>query len=314
MIGGGGVVAQGHLLPHIQKQLGVAAAAEQGVAQQHRAIIVAAAGETHAQLALSHVHLLGDHTDLRPRRVGRRWGNVSNTVPGQGGKSGGQRLPHPIQLGAADIDELQPGGGDQLPILGIELFHLQLLRGPLIAQAAHTVGFPRAHLLQQPGGGIVPLVVDLTADGVDEVGLLRVEIGADEPTPLGDRVADQLSHQLRRRLQQLLPAWGEAVVNEAGHKAHALVFAFFPHRVVHGGTIQPVQLGGQGPQVRVADGAPAQNRRQQRPGGGGLLPQRRDELSGEQAGFELSCRQIREIHAVGQLDSHCLQGLNSFWE
>ena len=41
------------------------------------------------------------------------------------------------------------------------------------------------------------------------------------------------------------------------------------------------------------------------------LLQRGDELGGEQAGLELSGRQIGEIHPVGQLDSGSFQGLNS---
>ena len=119
---------------------------------------------------------------------------------------------------------------------------MQLLRALFVTQAAHTVRLPGAHLLQQTGGGVVPLVVDLAADGIDQVGLLTFKVGAHKPAPFGDRIADQLAHQLRRRFQQLLPLRGKAVVDqEAGHEAHALVLTLLADGVLHGGAVQPVQ-------------------------------------------------------------------------
>ena len=241
-------------------------------------------------------------------------GDVPDPVPGQGGKGGGQCLPHPLQGRAAAVEQLQPGGGEQLPVQGVELFHLELLCALLIAQAADAVGLFAAHLLQQAGVGILPLVVHLAADGVDQVGLLPLKIGGHKAPPLGHRVAQQFSQQLRHRLQQLLPAGDIAVVDEAGYEAHALVLPLLADRVIHRGAVQPVQLGGQSAQVRVPHRAPAQDGRQQRAGGGCLPPQGGDELGREQAGLELSGRQIGEIHPIGQLGPDSFQSLNSFAE
>ena len=118
---------------------------------------------------------------------------------------------------------------------------------------------------------------------------------------VGHRLADQLAHQLRHRLQKLLPAGDEAVVNKAGHKAYALGLPFFPNSIIHPGTVEVIHPGGQSPQVGIGDGAPPQNRRQQRVGGHGLLPQRRYELGGEEARLEFSGRQVRQVYPLGQL-------------
>ena len=193
----------------------------------------------------------------------------------------------------------------------MELWHLQLLRTRLVAQAADAVGLPVAHLPQQSGVGILPLVIHLAADGVNQVGLLPLKISGHKAAPLGHGIAQQLSQQLRHRLQQLFPSGDVAVVDKAGHEAYALILALLADGVVHRGTVQPVQPGGQRPQVGIAHRAPAQDGRQQRISGGSLLLQRGDELGGEQAGLELSGRQIGEIHPVGQLDSGSFQGLNS---
>ena len=130
---------------------------------------------------------------------------------------------------------------------------------------------------------------------------------------VGHRVAYQFSQQFRHRLQQMLAARGIAVVNKAGHKAHALVFSLFPHRVIDGGIVEIVHPGGKGPHIRAAHRAPAQHRRQQRVGAGSLLPQGGDELGGEQAGFEFSGRQIGQIDPLSQLNTCHFQNINSLW-
>ena len=243
--------------------------------------------------------------------MGRRRGDVPDPVPGQRGKGGGQSLPHPLQGRAAAVEQLQPGGGEQLPVQGVEPGHLELLGAPLVSQAADTVGLAVAHLPQQAGIGVLPLVVHLAADGVDQVGFLPLKIGGHKAAPLCDGIAHQLSQQLRHRLQQLLPAGDVAVVDEAGHEAHALILPLLADGVVHRGAVQPVQLGGQRPQVRIPHGAPPQDGRQQRIGGCRLLPQGGDELGRQQAGLEFSGLEIGEIHPVGQLYSGSFQGLNS---
>ena len=69
VVGGAGVVTQGQLLPYIQKQLGVAGAAEEHVHHQHRILVNAVHAVAQAQLSLAHVHLLLDHTGLRGAAV-----------------------------------------------------------------------------------------------------------------------------------------------------------------------------------------------------------------------------------------------------
>ncbi len=141
----------------------------------------------------------------------------------------------------------------------------------------------------------------MAADGVDQVGLLPLKIGGHKAPPLRHRVADQLSQQLRHRLQQLLPAGGKAVVDEAGHKAHALVLALFADGVVDRAPYSRSSRADSAPMSGYRDRAPPQDSRQQRAGGGCLPPQGGDELGREQAGLELSGRQIGEIHPIGQL-------------
>ena len=200
VVGGRGVVAQGQLLPYIHKELGVAAAAKQGIAHQRGGVVVAAAGKAHTQLALSHVHGLLHPLHLGPSRMGRGRSDVPDPIPGQRGESCGQRLPYPLQGCAAAVEQLQPGGGKQLSVQGVELWHLQLLRTRLVAQAADAVGLPVAHLPQQSGVGILPLVIHLAADGVNQVGLLPLKISGHKAAPLGHGIAQQLSQQLRHRL------------------------------------------------------------------------------------------------------------------
>lgn len=48
-------------------------------------------------------------------------------------------------------------------------------------------------------------------------------------------------------------------------------------------------------------------------GPGGLPPQRRDKLRGEQAGFEFSGRQIGQVDALRQLNTCCFQIISSLW-
>ena len=109
MIQGGGVVAQGQLLPHIQKQLGIAAAAEEGVAHQQGGGVIAAAGKSHSQLALGHIHSLLDPQHLLPGRMVPGDGDIPDHIPGQRGKGGQQSLLYPPPVGTATVKQLQPG-------------------------------------------------------------------------------------------------------------------------------------------------------------------------------------------------------------
>ena len=68
---GAGVVAQGPLLPHVQKQLGQRGGPEYGVAHHQGGVVLLPAGdpagaEAQGQLALGHVHPLLLQAGLRP--------------------------------------------------------------------------------------------------------------------------------------------------------------------------------------------------------------------------------------------------------
>ena len=170
-----------------------------------------------------------------------------------------------------------------------------LLGRLLIAQAADAVGLPGAHLLQQAEIGPVPLVVADGADAVDEVDLFAVHVFLQIPAAPGDGVQKQLAHQLGHGLQQFFTAQGEAIVDTAGHKAHALTLAIFADGRGDGGAIEGIHGGGQGLHIRIAHGAAVQDRRQKCVIGCPVPVQRRDELGGKTAGFEFPGGQDREV-------------------
>ena len=130
------------------------------------------------------------------------WGvdGAMSRIPSLGSVAKAAANAYPLQGCAAAVEQLQPGGGKQLSVQGVELWHLQLLRTRLVAQAADAVGLPVAHLPQQSGVGILPLVIHLAADGVNQVGLLPLKISGHKAAPLGHGIAQQLSQQLRHRL------------------------------------------------------------------------------------------------------------------
>ena len=93
----------------------------------------------------------------------------------------------------------------------------------------------------------------------------------------------------------------EGVVDESGRKAHALALALLAHGIVDIGAIQRVQRRGQALHIRVPDGAPPHNGRQQRVGRRRLPAQRRDEIQRQTARLEMLCGQIRQEHVLHDL-------------
>ena len=239
-------------------------------------------------------------------------GDIPHLLPRQGGESGEQRLLYPSLRGAAAVDQLQARGGDQLLIQRVQLFGLHAFSARLTAQAGNPIGLPRTHLPQEAAVCVVPLIVDKAADSVQKVGLFTLKVGRHKAAPLGHWVADQLPQQLCYRLQQLFPAGCKAIVNQARHKAHALILTLFPNRGLNPGTVQLVQTGGKAPHIRAGNGAPPQYGWQQRIGGGSLLPQWRHKLGGKQTRLKLLSRQIRQVYALSQLRSGNFQILSSF--
>ena len=313
VVEGGRVIAEGQLLPDVQKQLGVAGPAKKGITHQQSGHIVTAAGKTHAQLALGHVQHILHILHGFPADVGRRRGDHPNLLAGQGGKGRRQRLLYPFQIGAAAVNNFQRRCGDQIPILGIDLQCLQLVHRLLVAQTGHGVGLSIAQRPQQTAVRPIPLIVDERPDGLQQIGLFAFKILRHKPAVVGDGVTDQLAQQRRRRFQQPFAAGGIPIVNKTGHKAHALVFTFFPHRVIDGGIVEVVHLCGERSHIGTAYRTPPQHRRQQCVGSRRLPPQGRDKLCGKQTGFEFSRRQIGQVDALCQPDACRFQIINSLW-
>ena len=300
MVEGGGIVAEGELLPDVQEELGVAGPAEEEVAEKQGALIVGGAGEAHTELALGDVHALPDHPGLLPGAVVLRHRNGGDALAGQGGEGVQKGVLHPGELRAAAVEELHGSGGDQAAVLRVELLGGGLLHALLVPQAADAVGFPGAELLQEAQVRPVPLVVADGADGIRQVVPLALHIVREEAAAAGDGRQDHLAHELRHGLQELFPAQGVGVVNEAAHKAHALALALLADGVVQLRAVEPVQSGTDGPHVRRAHGAPAEHRRQQGPDGGAAPVQRRQEMGAQEPGFELSRREVGEADPLHQ--------------
>ena len=259
MIKRGGVVAEGELFPDVEEEFGVAAAAEEGVAHQQGGGVLAAAGEAHAQLALGYVQALSEEARFFREDMGCQFRRGFHSGAGQLRQGGAEGGFHPGIFRAAAVENLQPGGGDQMAVALEEQLGMQGGGDLLIAQAGDAVGFAGAHLLKKAAVGIRPLVVENAADGVDEVGLLVFKIILQEEAVPGNGGADQLSQEGGGGFQQPLAAGSEAVVNQAGDEAHALGLALLADGDVDAGAVELVQPGGERPHIGAGDRAPAEN-------------------------------------------------------
>ena len=170
-----------------------------------------------------------------------------------------------------------------------------LLHRLLIPQAADAVRLIGAHLLQQPEIGPVALVVADGTDAVDEVHLFAVHILLQIAPAVGHGVQKQLPHQLGHGLKKLLSAQGKAVVDAAGHKAHALALPVFADGSADGGAVECIHGGGQRLHVRATHGAPVQNRGKQCIIRGRAPIQCCDKLRGKTIGLEFPGGQDREV-------------------
>ena len=176
MVGAAGIVAERELLPDIQEKLGVAGTAEHGVHQHCGGHILAVGTETDPQFSLAHVHSLLHHPALLRRRPADRHRRLHSPLPGQSRKSPGKGACHPLLFGCTAVKQFQPGGGQNSLIMAVEPLEGDPLHFPGSPQAAETIGFLRAHDLQQPPGGIEALIIDVTADQIHQVGPLAVHI------------------------------------------------------------------------------------------------------------------------------------------
>ena len=156
----------------------------------------------------------------------------------------------------------------------------------LIPKLVHAEGLLPAHQLAQPGAGIAALVVYLSPDPVNQIVLFLPDIVGQEAFSLGSGGEEQLAQQGCGGLQDGFPLQGVGVVQEAGHKAHALGLALPADNRLDGPAIQLVQGGGEGLQVRMGGSAPAEHRGYQGVGGRGLPLQRRQHGQPQIGAFE----------------------------
>ena len=185
-VAGGRVVAQGQLLPHVHKQLGIAGAAEDQVRHDHGGHIVGAAAPAHGQLALGHVHLLGEIAGLLRRGDAADGLTLRHHAAGQRGKRTAQRALHPLLLCAAAVEHLHAAGGQQLTVVVEQLVIVDLRGGFLVAQTQHAVRLSGAHLLHQPHVGPILLVV---ADGSRNSSPSRSDTGSSSFSPAGAKAS-----------------------------------------------------------------------------------------------------------------------------
>ena len=184
----GGIVAKGELLPNIHKQFGIAGAAENQIGQYHGGHVVAAAAETHGELALRDIHLLGDKAGRFRSGKNLHLGQFLHRATGQGGKGPSHRILHTPGIGAAAVQKLQPGGRHHLLGVAVEGVIGDLSDGLLVPQAADAVRLVGAHLLQKPEVGPVPLIIADGTDAVHQIDLLTVHILLEIAAAPGDRV------------------------------------------------------------------------------------------------------------------------------
>ena len=214
-------------------------------------------------------------------------GLLSVGVDGQLGKGLLQRGGDPLHVGAAAVIDLHARVGQQVAVLLPQHGGLGGRDGLLGTQLVHTVALLGTHLLDEAVGGVGALIVDLRADAVNEIGLLTVHIGPGEDTLLRIGLEQHLAQQTGGGLHDVLPLQGVGIVQEAGHKAHALGLTLLAHGGLDGATVQLVQSGGQRLHIGVYPGAPAQDVGDQGIQTGLVLRQGGHQSNGQVCTFEL---------------------------
>ena len=201
--------------------------------------------------------------------------------PGQAGQGSGQGGGHPVRGGGAAVVELDLRRGQQLLIALPQLLRGESGGTPLVPQLVHPEGLPLTHELGEAGQGVIPLVVHLGPDAVHQVGPLPGGVIGAECSVLGIGPQKQLPQQGGGPLQDRLPLQSVGVVQEAGHKPHALGLSLLTDDGLDDPAVQFVQGGGQGLQVRVVRRPPAEHRGDQGVGRGGLRRQRGHQGQGQ---------------------------------
>ena len=78
-----------------------------------------------------------------------------------------QRSGKPRLIGPAGKDQLHPGVGQNIAVVGIQRLRRNGLHRLPIPVLADPIGLMGEHLLPEPCGGIGPLIVDLGHNGID---------------------------------------------------------------------------------------------------------------------------------------------------
>ena len=250
--------------------------------------------------------------DLLASHMGLDGATFPDDFPGKAGKRRLQGALHALEVRTAAIEQFQPGCRNEIPVLVIEFFRLELFCHAFTAQTRDRVRLPGAKFLYKAAVRIIPFIVDQAADGIQQIVFLTFKITGNEASPLCSRVADQLAQQGSHRLQQFFSTGSEAIVDQACNKANALILAFFAHSIVDTGAIESVQVGSHASHIREGNRAAAKNGAQQRIGRGSLFPQGNDKLGREQAGLKFAGPQIGEVHALCKLFANDFHGFSSF--
>ena len=239
VVAGADAVAQGLLLPEIHKELGGHPGPEHLVQHLHGGVVRLpvgnGGGEAQAELALGHVHGLGDI--LAGAGVKIRLRGQGHRLPPAEVQQGGQQLRHLLRSPGAHIEQLygalrqdalmvpvQPLGGDGR----------HLLRLP---QPGQTEAVLPAHNLQQAAHGIRLLVVQVALDGGDEIFLFALHIALQEAPVFQGGLQQQLPEEFRHRLQHPIPGQGEALVHKAAIQPGGLVVPHPPHLGADGSAV-----------------------------------------------------------------------------
>ena len=147
MIRGGGVVAQRQLLAHVEKELGVAVAAENEIGKQHRGGIVGTGTEAERKLALRHVHLFRKESRRFGRGAALRADGGDDLPACKRGKGTLERALHAVGRGAAAVKHLNVSAFQKPAVKRVERLIADLFHALLRAEPFRAVALKRAHFL-----------------------------------------------------------------------------------------------------------------------------------------------------------------------
>ena len=132
-----------------------------------------------------------------------------------------------------------------------------------VPQPGYAEGIPGAHVPQQPGDGIHPLVVPVGLNGRNQVFLLTFHEIRQKGTVFLGRIQQQLPQKFQHGSKDLISRQGEPVVHEAAVQAGGLIVPHPAHQGADRPAVKLVQPLGHCPQIGAAVGAPQEHRGKQ---------------------------------------------------